>query len=112
MMLVAVAEIAGTLSSLQHCLCANLVSIVGQTEKCHDVNEDLCKVEDATKLGCRIILWKCVMIVVKALANGTYRHKDILSWVDATIVGSIAPHVRHTINEPCYMQRKHVAKDG
>lgn len=79
----------------------------------HEVDERLGRVQVAgAELARLVVHGKCVMVVVKALADRAQAHEQVLGRVDGLVVRSHAPHVRHAIDEPCGMQEHDVAQHG
>ena len=64
------------------------------------------------ELACRIVLRKCVMIIVKSLTAGKYAHKQALHGSDSTVVWAVAVEMRGAVDEPCCVQGKDIAEDG
>lgn len=92
-------QIASASSTAKHLLWAHFLSIVGQTDQSHRVDEQLCQVEiDPAVLGGGIVLWKCVMIVVEAFADGANAYKQILHRIDSLIVLFVAPFVSYAVD--------------
>ena len=110
---VVMVQIASSLTTLEHNFGTNLVAIVRLSNQGHEINEALGQVEVHPSVFARgIVLWKSVMIVVKAFANGANANQNVLHWVNALVIRFVAPHVSDTIDEPCHMQCEYVAQYG
>jgi hypothetical protein len=106
-------QIPRSLTSSKHGLVTDLVTIVRLAQPGHDINETLGEIQiDRAEFTGGIVLRERVMIIVKSFTDRAQAHEQILRRTDALVVGSIAPFVRRTVDQPGDMQREHVAEHG
>lgn len=101
-------DLGGKIASSGPSLCDHLgadgASVISLADQSHEIDKRFAGIKIFRSVfGGRVVHGKRVVVVVESLADRAQTHEQILGRVDGLVVGSVTPHVRHTIDQPCEM---------
>lgn len=95
-----VTAVSGALNPCEHQLLGHTLTVTGQTQQTHQVNEAGGQVDLPAVLAGGVVVWKRVVVIMVALTYCTEGDESVLSGVDVAVVRSVPPHVCSAVHQP------------